>query len=155
MPALAASDVTVTIEKENRSSELRMKRNRVKIAFGDGSLTYPTGGVPMPAIGNFGMVNNLDFLNVVDDDDSQGIVWKYDKDNNKLRAYIMGVDVTAAGSGTLDDFPLDTTGEPLAEAASLGAVGLEAGVNLLGRLQELKTTSAPAVQTIYAEAVGW
>lgn len=155
MPALASTDVTITVQKEKRSSDLRQKRNLVKIAFGDGSLTYPSGGVPMPAIGEFGLTNDMDYMILIDGDDSQGIVWKYDQENRKLRAFIMGLDVTAAGTGTLDDFPLDTTGEPLAEAASIGAVGLEAGVNLLGRLHELKTTSAPAAATLYAEAVGW
>jgi hypothetical protein len=109
----------------------------------------------MPAFSSLGLKRNLDFLSIIDSDDAQGIVWKYDKDNNKLRAYILGVNVDAAGSGTLDDFPLDTTAEPLAEAASIGAVGLEASMNLLGRLAELKTSSAPAAQTLYAEAVGW
>jgi hypothetical protein len=153
MPALDADDVTITIEE--RRIEGKKKKCRIKIEFGNGTLTYPSGGVPMPAFSSLGLKRNLDFLSIIDSDDAQGIVWKYDKDNNKLRAYILGVNVDAAGSGTLDDFPLDTTAEPLAEAASIGAVGLEASMNLLGRLAELKTSSAPAAQTLYAEAVGW
>ncbi len=110
----------------------------------------------MPAYSALGLIRNLDKIKIYDSDDSQGIVWKYDKDNNKLRGYILGINVDAAGSGTLDDFPLDTTAEPLAEAASIGGVGLEASMNLLGRLAELKgTASAPASQTIYATVIGW
>lgn len=153
MPDLAASDVTITIEE--RRIEGKKKKCRIKIEFGDGALTYPSGGVPMPAFSSLGLKRNLDYLAVFDSDDAQGIVWKYDKENNKLRAYILGVNVDAAGSDTLDDFPIDTTAEPLAEAASIGGFGLEASMNLLGRLAELKAASAPAAQTLYAEAVGW
>lgn len=153
MAAIASSDVTITVEERRR--EDKKHRNRVKIVFGNATLTYPSGGVPLPTFASFGLNRNLDYLVLTDSDDGQGIVWKYDQENKKLRGYIQGVHVTAAGAGTLDDFPIDTTSEPLAEAASIGAVGLEASMNLLGRMAELKTTSAPAATTIYAEAVGW
>jgi hypothetical protein len=154
MADLVAADVTVTVE--DRFIKGKERHSYVKIAFGNGTLTYPANGVPMPAASSFGMVRNLDRLVIYDSDDAQGIMWKYDKENKKLRGYIMGLDVTAAGAGTLDDFPLDTAGEPLAEAASIGAVGLEAGVNLLGRFMELKAAaSTPAAQTLYALAIGW
>ena len=154
MPDLVAADVTVTVEERNL--EGKKKRNRVKIAFGDGAKTYPSGGVPLPAISTFGMVRSLDYLLMIETDDAQGIVWKYDKDNKKMRAYILGINVDAAGSDTLDDFPIDTTAEPLAEPASIGGFGLEASMNLLGRLAELKAAaSAPAAHTMFAEAVGW
>lgn len=154
MADLVAGDVTVTVEEENIIGKKRW--HFVKIAFGDGSLTYPANGVPMPAAAKFGMRTLLNRLIVLDSDDAQGILWKWDKENNKLRAYILGVHVTAAGAGTLDDFPIDTTAEPLAEAASIGAVGLEAASNLLGRLKELKgAASAPAAQTMYALAIGY
>ena len=144
------------------------RRVEVKIAFGNGVRTYPSTGVPLPVAADFagsvrkphgaafGMTRGLKYLVIQDSDDAQGILWKYNRENHRLRGYIMGLDVTAAGAGTLDDFPIDTTDEPLAEAASIGAVGLEAGVNLLGRFMELKAAaSTPAAQVIYATAVGW
>ena len=63
MADITATDVTVTEEATHRSSELRQKRNRVQITFGDGVLTYPAGGVPMPSIDKFGMLTSLDQLN--------------------------------------------------------------------------------------------
>lgn len=159
MAAIASSDVTITPQASMGLSKGRIEGGKrkvlVKIAFGDGALTYPSGGVPMPAKENFGMLRNLDYLLISDNDDAQGIVWKWDYENKKLRGYILGVHVAAAGAGTLDDFPIDTTAEPLAEAASVGAVGLEAAMNLLGRMAELKTASAPAATVLYAEAVGY
>lgn len=154
MPALASTDVTVVVEE--RTIQVRQKRNRVKVTFGNGTLTYPAGGVPLPAFSSFGLVRNIDQLNLFDSDDGQGIVWKYDKENHKLRAFILGIDTGAAGAVTLDDFPLDTTGEPLADTLSVSLTdSAGAGVHFLGRLQELSTAKAPPASTLYAEAVGW
>ena len=47
MGDMAATDVTVTLNFMDRT--FRRKRHEVTIAFGDGSLTYPTNGVPLPA----------------------------------------------------------------------------------------------------------
>ena len=58
MTALAASDVTVTITQQRKVNGSPTRRhNGVTVVFGDGALTYPTGGVPMPAGGSFGMPN--------------------------------------------------------------------------------------------------
>lgn len=150
MADLAATDVTVTIEE--RRIESRKRIHRVKIVFGDGALTYPAGGVPMPAKEKFGMLRNLDYLILIDSDDANGITWKYDKDNNKLRAYVQGALVGAAGAQTMDDFPV-TAGFGVTADTHLS---LKAGSATV-RFGDLKEASAgaPAAQTIYAQAVGW
>jgi hypothetical protein len=154
MTALASTDVTVTISERRIVGKKR--RNIVKIVFGDGALTYPAGGVPMPAYTGFGMIRNLDYLNIVDQDDATGIYWKYDKDNNKLRAYTQGYAVGAAGAATLDDFPVTaafnvTSGISVSLTNSAGSA-----TNGLGALVEAATGATPAAsQTLYAEAVGW
>lgn len=85
MAPLTSASVTVTVEK--KLIEGQRKRNRVKIVFGDGALTYPTGGVPMPAKGVFGMVRELEALSFYDPAHANGFVYKYDRDNNKLLIY--------------------------------------------------------------------
>ena len=85
MAAIAASGVTVTIER--RGVEGRRRRNRVKLVFGNGVDTYSTGGIPLPAASAFGMKRNLEYLIIVDDSGS-GYVWRHDKTNNKLFCYI-------------------------------------------------------------------
>lgn len=60
MPALAASDVTVVVTE--RTIEGKKRRSRGTITFGDGALTYPTAGIPLPAIGIFGFVRQMDTL---------------------------------------------------------------------------------------------
>ena len=154
MADLAAGNVTVTIEERRIIGKQR--RNRVKITFGDGALTYPANGVPMPAFGSFGMVRNLDYLNVLDQDDATGVFWKYDKENNKLRAYVQGITVGAAGAAVLDDFPV-TAGFGVTGSRSVGLSGpAGAETTRLGALKEAVAASdAPAATTIYAEAVGW
>ena len=153
MADLASTDVTITVVQARRTE--RARQNRVKIQFGDGALTYPTGGVPLPAFGNFGLKKSLEYLILFDENDATGIVWKYDYDNKKLRGYIQGVTVSAAGAATMDDFALDTSAEPLSTAVAVSLTNSTgAGVKYLGKLIELTTTHAPAAQTLYAEAVG-
>ena len=157
MADLVAGDVTVTVEERYARGGTKRKRHRVKIAFGNGTLTYPSGGVPMPTYPSFGLTARLDFLNMFDGDDGQGVYWKYDKENAKMRAYIPAIVVGAAGALTVDDFPLDTTAEPLATTVSLSLTNKTgAGTKYLGRQKELIAAShAPAATVLYAEAVGW
>jgi hypothetical protein len=66
----------------------KKKRFRVKLVFGDGALTYPAGGVPMPSAGGLGLVRVLDGLvdiEAASDDSNQ---YKYDFVNNKIRIWI-------------------------------------------------------------------
>lgn len=63
MAALAATDVTYTIE-ESRSVMPGRVRRRVKLAFGDGALTYPAAGIPL-TLGNLGCTRVLQSMNVM------------------------------------------------------------------------------------------
>lgn len=155
MADIAAADVTVTIQKVGPIAGTYERRNKVKITFGDGALTYPANGVPLPAIEKFGLKRDLDQLLISDGDDASGIIWKYDKENKKFRGYLQGVTVGAAGAATMDDFPLDTTADPLATAVSVSLTNnTGAGTKYLGKMKELGNV-AIAAHTIYAEAVGW
>ena len=167
MTAIASTDLTLTVQTGTIQRFNKYKEALVKIAFGNGTLTYPPGGVPLPSFvasfTSYGMKKTVNYLELVDQDDSQGIIWKYDHDNKKLRGYLQGAVITAASTGTLDDYPLDTTAEPLAAAAnqpSSGAISLgltntaAAGTIFLGKLVELASTHAPAAQTLYVRVSG-
>jgi hypothetical protein len=95
MADIASTDVTITIVKNQlvRGSPGAERRNLVKIAFGDGSLTYGSG-VPLPAAAKFGMAKSVDYLHPVDSASASTMVWKYDYANNKLRSF--GVIATTA-----------------------------------------------------------
>lgn len=96
MADIASANVTVTIER--RAIEGKTRRNRVKIVFGDGALTYPAGGIPMPSASSFGMKVRLDYLTFFDESDGTGVMWKYDKETKKLRGYEFDYAAGAEGS---------------------------------------------------------
>jgi len=83
MADLAASDVTVTINKRKIHGDRRYID--VTIAFGDGALNLPTSGVPLPAIAKFGLVKVLDFINLYQPVDAAGHTWFVDAPNSVIR----------------------------------------------------------------------
>ena len=87
MVDIVASDVTITVD--DKTVQVKQRRNRVTIAFGDGVLNYPNaaGGVPMPSFGDFGMVRRLQYLSFIDAANGNGLVYKYDQTNKKIRIY--------------------------------------------------------------------
>ena len=166
MTAIVAADVTITLVKQRimRGSPGGLRINTVKVAFGNATLTYPSGGVPMPTYPSFGLMKELEFLQMFDDSSAVGTLWKWDYVNKKLRGYIQGTVISAAGAATLDDYLLDGTTDPYAAAAvqpSAGAIGLglvntaAAGQIYLGKFPELSTAHAPVATTIYGLAYGW
>ena len=89
MVALTSADVAVTqMDVGRKSIAGKKKRFRVKLVFGDGALTYPALGVPMPAFGRMGMVRFLDGLEYIESASDDSNQYKYDFVNNKIRIYI-------------------------------------------------------------------
>jgi hypothetical protein len=117
MAAFAASDVTVTITDRWIAGG---KVNVVgTIAFGDGALTYPTAGIPLPAIAKFGMPRRLQVLNVygVNERTSDYMV-RYGPANHTLLLY--EEEASAAGGPLLE---ADTSEAPAARTYSYHAIG--------------------------------
>jgi hypothetical protein len=86
MAELASTDVTVSLDARDREPfGLRNIMTFPSIAFGDGALTYPAGGVPMPAIGNFGMKKAVTRMHI--EQPANGNSYHYDKTNNKIRIF--------------------------------------------------------------------
>lgn len=148
MPDIAAANVTVTVEEQN--IVLGKRRNRVKIQFGDGALTYPAGGIPMPAAGAFGMVRNLDYLTIFDDDDSSGLLFKYDRENAKLRVYWPSGGATNPASAAAEATTILTSG-----GTAVTANAATADIRKGQAAELVSATSTLAAKTLYAEAVGW
>jgi hypothetical protein len=85
MAAIAATDVTYTLVKQ-RKEESGNKVYNLTISFGDGALTYPSGGVPLTAA-KMGCPNSIISCLLNSPDSANGYVYKYDLGNNKLRIY--------------------------------------------------------------------
>jgi hypothetical protein len=64
MSDIASSDLTITILKNRlvKGSPGALQRNLVRIAFGNATLTYPSGGVPIPTFPSFGMRREIEYL---------------------------------------------------------------------------------------------
>lgn len=87
MANLASSDVTITLDPRDRYTLGRLTMSQGSIGYGDGALAYPNGGVPMPAVGYFGMNREVSMLDIVDDT-SDGIIYKYDQANRKVKMFV-------------------------------------------------------------------
>lgn len=117
MAAFASTDVTVVVVE--RWWEGIKLHSRGTIAFGDGALTYATGGVALPAIAKFGMRRGIDVLDIVGLNGlTTDYVTRYDKTNHKLQLF---QDNTNYAGGTLRETPTSET--PAARTYQFYAIG--------------------------------
>jgi len=119
MTAIASTDVTITSNARDRNvvADGGAKiMTLADIAFGDAALTYATGGVPLPAIGNFGMNRALQRL-LIQQPYGDGLVYRYDPDNHKIKILTQGfvtgsTAAAAAEDGALVENSLSVEGTP-------------------------------------------
>jgi hypothetical protein len=83
MANIAATDISLSVDPHRLGN---MNMAYATMTFGNGVLTYPFGGVPLPAIGRFGIKKAVSDFQIVDPD-TDGIIWRYDKTNHTLKAY--------------------------------------------------------------------
>lgn len=120
MADLASTDITVTLVRQNilRGSPGGLRFNNVKLTFGDGALTYPAGGIPVPAAAKFGMLKRLDGIMIYQNSITTiGYIWTYDVANNKLKGY---EEVAAASSTALADINLTAIAAQTLYAFAIG-----------------------------------
>lgn len=86
MADIAASNVAYSESQVRVSGGVPYKKVRAKLVFGNGALTYPTGGVPLDK-NKLGLPNEIKSLVIVDAGSANGFLYKYDLANNKLRIY--------------------------------------------------------------------
>ncbi len=117
MGALTAADVTVVVTETTRVGKKKLLHGT--IAFGDGSKTYPTAGVPLPAISSFGLLQQLDVLMIFGINElTTDYVYRYNKSAHKLLMY--EEEATAAGGPLLE---CDTSEAPAARTLNFFAIG--------------------------------
>lgn len=176
MGDLAAANVTITWTGASAVPkpgdiwiEGRKRKALCTIAFGDGALTYPANGIPLPAIGKFGMIRSLEAIRILTGG-VPGIAWDYDSANNKLKGYAHTHDLRVAlTSADAADSRVQASGvdlwvsEPAAGGADFEVAGLASGVSTHGgvestspgALSELAGTVTPAATSLLIEATGW
>jgi hypothetical protein len=92
MADLASTDVAVSIapgDREIFGAGAFKNGTLAQITFGNGSLTYPANGVPLPDKGVFGFRKIID-LGIVENAPGDGFVYKYDRTNHSIRVYTQG-----------------------------------------------------------------
>lgn len=85
MADIAASDV-VYVQLNKAIGDSGYSEYNFTVAFGDGVLTYPAGGVPLAA-GQLGCPSEIRSLELFSPASANGLVYKYDQANNKIRIY--------------------------------------------------------------------
>ncbi len=87
MPALTAADLTVVVTETKILGQKR--RNRGTLTFGDGAKTYPTAGIPLPAISAFGFVRSMDTFDIVGlNERTSEYLLRYGPANRTLLMYV-------------------------------------------------------------------
>lgn len=145
MTDLASGDVTYT---ENFSAYIPHVgiRRQMTLSFGDGALTYPSGGIPLTNAG-LGMKNGvIRAFRILEPNAADGIVYEWDKSANTLRMYN-----SATSSGTNSS---DSAGTPAGtNATSLVAPKFEPDRNLIVKPVIALTHNADPVVNLAAAAL--
>lgn len=151
MPAIVAANVTYTIDK--REKLVRSKQNQVQIVFGDGALTYPSGGIPL-TVNGLGLSKAVDSLKILEGN-ANGYRYEWDKSANTIRIMRQNLRtgstaVAAAESGALIE------DSQAIENANLRIPKTAIDVDYdIGPGGEVATAHAPAATTLIAEVTGW
>jgi hypothetical protein len=153
MTALASTDVTVTVSVRNRDIMPGAPKlaQIASIVFGNGSLTYPTGGIPLPAMGVFGFKKLIEFGAI--EQPVNGFLYKFDRANHKMLIYAQGV---RTGSTTAADSSSGALAENSLDAETVvRMMGTAVDVTYdLGPLKEVPATFTPAATTLLMLMLG-
>lgn len=155
MAAITSADVTVTVnagDREIAGGGAFKNITLASIAFGNGSLTYPTGGVPLPAISAFGLHKGIDAAILIPPS-GDGYTYKYDKTNHKILIYAQGITTGSTTVSTSSDGALveDSAGAETVARAYGTAVDKSYD---LGPLHQLPAAIAPAATTLQMLVIG-
>lgn len=149
MAGIASTDVTVTISARDKDVAHGRASKNITVAsvtFGDGVLTYPTGGVPLPAIGRFGYQRSVDFVGV-QEPITNGFRYQYDGTNHKLKILTQGV-VTGSTAATACESGALVENSAAAEGSiRLSNTAIDTTYDIGGMI-ELPATVAPASATV-------
>jgi hypothetical protein len=96
MANILSSNVTYVKVKHSRASNAN-NWYQFTIAFGNGTLTYPTGGVPLLQA-SLGCNNYLRSVVFVDPSNGDGFLYKWDQSTNTIRIYQSAAESATAGA---------------------------------------------------------
>lgn len=110
---ITATEVTVAISQRDVEDRPGFLRHVIAdLTFGDGTDTYPTGGIPLPAIGVFGFKRSISIGLVEQPVQANTLFhWVYDRTNHTLMA--TGVsEFSAPSAGATRFYEIPATSAP-------------------------------------------
>jgi hypothetical protein len=117
MAAIGAANITIVVTDMSRHG--KKKRHQGTMTFGDGSLTYSTAGLPLPAPSAFGFLQQMDELQIIGNNArTSDYQYRYNKSAHKLLCY--EEEAAAAGGPLLE---CDTSEAPAARVLDWVAWG--------------------------------
>jgi len=104
MADITVNDVTPVVDRieENFVPGGTRRWTLAGMTFGDGALTYPVGGVPVPSLATYGFKKALSYVGI-EQPPGDGYLYKFDRANHKVRIYDGGTELvggTAAPAAT-------------------------------------------------------
>lgn len=149
MTALASSDISITLTSRDRNVYPTGSKllTLATIAFGDGSLTYPAGGIPMPVIGMFGFKKELQFCSI-QQPSANGFIYKYDKTNHKLKIFTQGLVMGSTAASTYDNGALAEDSGAAETAVRISGGVADTTYDLGGMIEMLAATTPAAVSIV-------
>ena len=151
MADIAASNVTYTMVRTGRSEDGRAK-NLVRLAFGNGTLTYPVNGIPLTK-GSMGCPNTIESMTIVDQGAS-GYRFQYDQSAEKL--IVMQTAFVVTKAAILGSGELGVSADAATATVNNNTIAATLTLRSASPAQTLEATAiAIAAQTIEVEVVGW
>ena len=150
MADIAVTDVTATKVGKTEIGKT-VKSHVMDLAFGNGTLTYPVGGIPL-SVAKLGLAREVRSVQIVGAPD--GFVYKWDHVNNKIQIYVQGVLVGAAGAVTMDDFPVTAGVGASTISVSLTNSGGSATHNFGALKQVPDTNDLSTITGVHVFAIG-
>lgn len=168
MADIASSDVTYTHQNKVIHEGSGNREFLVKVQFGNSTLTYPSGGIPLLKA-SLGCPNVIKKLSIYDEDDASGLVFKYDSENNKIKLYRVAAhahDVlikggqAVAGTAAVAHYATNIMGKEAATDAIIAGAdsATKGGVQSYAQSSLVEVTAAsyaPAATVLYVSVVGW
>jgi len=85
MADLTAADITVSVQPRHKRLVHGLRTVIATVSGGNGVKTYPADGIPLPALGKFGLHSETAFVGVQQPLD--GYEYRYDEEHHNLRIF--------------------------------------------------------------------
>lgn len=131
---------------------------KIKCVFGDGILTYPSGGIPLSGLSGAGFPYSVGDVMIMDASNADGYTYKWDSVNNKLRIYnplathTHTLFVATGGTDAAGSRANAATNSLAMSNAAASVAGIAAASGAAGGIVNVASAPGAEVATSYAPA---